>query len=157
MFNKKQQEEIVPKFKEGEYSDELKKELEELHKFKWSHVLWPIVSIFLISGLLFYVYKTYIIRSTNSVIDRKSPAEKIQSKPDETREEPQEEAKPAVKTEEEAKPVVALTEDYTVKEGDTLGAIGTSKGVTIDEILKVNPGLTPETLQIGQVIKIPKK
>ena len=49
----------------------------------------------------------------------------------------------------------APNKTYTVKPGDTLGAIAAANGTTIDAILALNPGVTPETLQIGAVINLP--
>jgi len=40
--------------------------------------------------------------------------------------------------------------------GDTLLAIAISFEVTLDEILDLNPGLDPDTLQIGQIILVPR-
>lgn len=45
---------------------------------------------------------------------------------------------------------------YTIKGGDTLYAISKSFGVSVDEIKNVN-NLTTNTLEIGQVLKIPTK
>lgn len=47
------------------------------------------------------------------------------------------------------------TKQYTVVEGDTLGAIAAKYDTTVDVLMSYN-GITDETsLQIGQVIKIP--
>lgn len=158
--SKKQEEDPAKKFKEGEYSDELKKELDELHKFKITHLLWPLFSVILISIVLLFVYKNYMVKDTNSVIDRKTPEEKIKSKPTETAtpEVPKEQPK-AEAPKEEAKPVAPTptTEDYTIKDGDTLGAVAELRGISSAEIINLNPGLVAENIQIGQVIKLPKK
>ncbi|MEM7093486.1 MAG: LysM peptidoglycan-binding domain-containing protein [Actinomycetota bacterium] len=45
--------------------------------------------------------------------------------------------------------------DYVIVEGDSLGAIATTWTVTIASIVESNPGLEPNTLQIGQLIVIP--
>ena len=48
---------------------------------------------------------------------------------------------------------------YTIKEGDTLSAISKKMLGSAGrwrEIIKLNPGLNPDKLQIGQIIKIPK-
>jgi len=48
------------------------------------------------------------------------------------------------------------TYPYTIKNGDYLGVIANKEGVTVDQILAVNPGLKKSSvLQIGQVINIP--
>ncbi|MGN1097816.1 MAG: LysM peptidoglycan-binding domain-containing protein [Clostridia bacterium] len=44
---------------------------------------------------------------------------------------------------------------HTVRSGDTLWALATEHGTTVDEILKLNPGIQPENLQIGSVICLP--
>lgn len=45
---------------------------------------------------------------------------------------------------------------YTVKAGDTISGIAAQFGVDADSLLAANPGVTPQTLQIGAVLKIPK-
>lgn len=155
MFRKKKDQKKVAEKEKVDHSGELKKELSELHKFKWSNILWPIISIFFIFGILFYVFKAYIIDNTNPIVDRKTPDEKIKNKPDAQPEEIKVTEPKAVA------PKPATTEvqydNYTVQDGDTLGAIATEHGFTIEEVLKVNPGLVAENLQIGQIIKIPKQ
>lgn len=44
---------------------------------------------------------------------------------------------------------------YTVKPGDTLFAIAQKYNTSVNQILKINPGLNPDNLQVGQVIKVP--
>ncbi|MDQ7795935.1 MAG: LysM peptidoglycan-binding domain-containing protein [Spirochaetia bacterium] len=44
---------------------------------------------------------------------------------------------------------------YKVKQGDTLTAISRHYGVSISMIAKVNPGLNPDRLKIGQTLMIP--
>jgi LysM repeat protein len=46
---------------------------------------------------------------------------------------------------------------YTVKQGDTWGAIVARFGVTSTDLQKANPGVNPNILQIGQVLIIPPK
>lgn len=43
---------------------------------------------------------------------------------------------------------------YEVKEGDTLWDIAAAVHLPVDELLQANPGLNPETIQIGQQVKI---
>jgi LysM repeat protein len=43
---------------------------------------------------------------------------------------------------------------YTVKTGDTLGAIATKTGVPVDKLLELNPQLDPQALVSGQKIKL---
>ena len=48
------------------------------------------------------------------------------------------------------------TFDYVVQRGDTLFTIATQHGVTVQQIMAVNPGIAdPNTLSVGQVIKVP--
>lgn len=44
---------------------------------------------------------------------------------------------------------------YTVKSGDTLSGIAAANGTTVDAILALNPGLTPQALAIGALITLP--
>jgi hypothetical protein len=44
---------------------------------------------------------------------------------------------------------------YTVAAGDTISAIAARFSVDEAELLALNPGVRPETLQIGQVLRIP--
>ena len=44
---------------------------------------------------------------------------------------------------------------YTIRSGDTLWTLAQSYGTTVDEILKLNPGIEPENLQVGQRLCIP--
>lgn len=46
--------------------------------------------------------------------------------------------------------------DYEIVAGDTLSDIAESFGTTVDAILELNPGLDPNTLQIGQIILVPR-
>lgn len=44
---------------------------------------------------------------------------------------------------------------YTIARGDTLIAIADRFGVTINDILRVNPDIVPQALSVGQTISIP--
>jgi LysM repeat protein len=44
---------------------------------------------------------------------------------------------------------------YVIKSGDTLSAIATDFGSTVDEIMTLNNITNPETIQVGQTIIIP--
>lgn len=44
---------------------------------------------------------------------------------------------------------------YTIKQGDTLYNIAKTYGTTVEAIVKANPNINPNNLQIGQVICIP--
>lgn len=60
-----------------------------------------------------------------------------------------------------ASPTAAATaspgaeQTYTVASGDTLSGIAARFNTTVEALLAANPGVTPETLQIGQVLRIP--
>jgi LysM repeat protein len=43
---------------------------------------------------------------------------------------------------------------YTVKTGDTLGAIAAKTGVSVQKLQELNPGLDPQALVSGQKIKL---
>jgi len=46
--------------------------------------------------------------------------------------------------------------EYTVISGDTLSGIALDNpGITIEDIKKINPGIDPNKLEIGQIIKLP--
>lgn len=47
------------------------------------------------------------------------------------------------------------TRTYTVQAGDTLSEIATRFGTTVDAILELNPGVVPERLQPGTVLRLP--
>jgi LysM repeat protein len=44
---------------------------------------------------------------------------------------------------------------YTVKSGDTISSIALEFGVSMDELQAANPEISPNTMSIGQVLKIP--
>ena len=43
---------------------------------------------------------------------------------------------------------------YTVQSGDTFGAIAAHFGISVDDIVALNPGVEPTALRVGQKIKI---
>ena len=45
---------------------------------------------------------------------------------------------------------------YEIQSGDYLSRIARTYGVTLQEILKLNPGIEPNSLQIGQKIRVPE-
>ncbi|MFI3291376.1 MAG: LysM peptidoglycan-binding domain-containing protein [Opitutales bacterium] len=48
-------------------------------------------------------------------------------------------------------------ETYTIKRGDTLGAIALANKISLAKIQKLNPSVNPNKLQVGQVIVINEK
>ena len=52
--------------------------------------------------------------------------------------------------------ISASAHSYTIKPGDTLLGIANSHGVTYDQLLKANPGLTPDYIKSGFSIEIPE-
>ena len=47
-----------------------------------------------------------------------------------------------------------MNQTYTVKRGDTLYGISNQYGVSVEDIKRIN-GLTNNTIQVGQVLRIP--
>jgi LysM repeat protein len=45
---------------------------------------------------------------------------------------------------------------YTIRFGDTFGSIAIHFGVTVDDIVALNPGVEPTALRVGQKIKVGK-
>ena len=43
---------------------------------------------------------------------------------------------------------------YVIQSGDTLGAIASRYGTTVDQLMTLNPGLDPTALQPGQRIRV---
>jgi LysM repeat protein len=43
---------------------------------------------------------------------------------------------------------------YIVVSGDTLASIAAKTGTTVDTLKKLNPGIDPTTLQVGQKIRV---
>lgn len=62
---------------------------------------------------------------------------------------------PAAGTAVATSPTAAAKKTYTVRAGDTLSGIASENGTTVDAILALNPGLTPQALAIGALITLP--
>ena len=48
------------------------------------------------------------------------------------------------------------TKSYRVKSGDILGRISLNHGIPLQQLLSANPGLNPQILKIGTILKIPR-
>jgi len=46
---------------------------------------------------------------------------------------------------------------YTIRSGDTLYKLAQRYNTTVEDIMRLNPGINPKNLQIGQMICIPKQ
>ena len=55
----------------------------------------------------------------------------------------------------ETKPCPTGTFEYTIRQGDTLFNLARTYNTTVEAILRVNPGLDPNNLRVGQRICIP--
>jgi LysM repeat protein len=83
------------------------------------------------------------------VVERTPPESTPPSNP--TKPEPRTKPKPEPRTKPKPEPA---TNVYEVKSGDTLGEIAKKNNVSLDKIMKLNPGLDPRRLQIGQKIRL---
>jgi LysM repeat protein len=152
------EEPIVDK-KDPNLSEEFR---DEIIKERKNHN-WPaIISVLVISLIMVIVlgigaYQIFYKKDTSDLAE---PAGKIESVPQEdvkTEVKP-EETKPA-ETPVQAPaqtpaPETATPTTYTVEEGDTLGAIASKYGTTVDALMKLN-NITDETsLQIGDNLKL---
>lgn len=54
-------------------------------------------------------------------------------------------------------PVVAGPDEYVVQGGDTGAKIARTKGISLADLMAVNPGVNWSGLKVGQKIKLPKK
>lgn len=53
-----------------------------------------------------------------------------------------------------ARPAKPRPRTYIVKPGDTLTAIATKTGVSLDRLQQLNPGIDPQALYAGQRLKL---
>jgi LysM domain len=50
-----------------------------------------------------------------------------------------------------------LISQYTIQSGDSFSAVAERLGLDLEAILSANPGVKPESLEVGQVINLPSK
>jgi LysM repeat protein len=43
---------------------------------------------------------------------------------------------------------------YTIESGDTLGSVALKENTTVDALLRLNPGINPQALHVGQQIRV---
>lgn len=141
------------------FKQEVKKEAQ---KGKAMRVLMPIVFFVLLGSIVGSA--TWYYQRAGQQKDIKNVEEKIQTPPvisdeevdkkiDSTKEE--EDSTQDTKETPPSSPVDYT--EYTVKSGDTLSGIANDNNLTSSELAKFNNISNPESLQIGQVLKIPKK
>ena len=54
----------------------------------------------------------------------------------------------------EAGPTAAETRVYTISSGDTLETVALKSGTSVDDLLRLNPGIDPHALRIGQKVRV---
>jgi LysM repeat protein len=52
------------------------------------------------------------------------------------------------------RPVAPFKQYYVIRSGDTLGGVADSLGRSVDELLRLNPGIEPTTLRPGEQIRV---
>ena len=65
------------------------------------------------------------------------------------------EVEPAVVATTPALPAVETTTPYTIQKGDTISAVAYKYNLRWQDVVAVNPGISPNRLRIGQVIQLP--
>ena len=48
----------------------------------------------------------------------------------------------------------AAARHYTIQSGDTLGSVAVKENTTVDALLRLNPGIDPHALHVGQRIRV---
>jgi LysM repeat protein len=43
---------------------------------------------------------------------------------------------------------------YTIESGDTLGSVAAAENTTVEDLLRLNPGVDPQSLHVGQRIRV---
>jgi LysM repeat protein len=65
------------------------------------------------------------------------------------------ETMPVVETAPAALPTVPSTTPYTIQKGDTISSVAYKYSLRWQDVVAVNPGISPNRLRIGQVIQLP--
>lgn len=134
-------------------SDEFKKDIRENGaKKNILGTLTALIAILLVFGTIGVAGYELIFKPEK--IQQKTADEKIESRPEEKTETPE------VVTPAPTPVAPAVTQpafiEYTVVSGDSFSSIANANSMLSSELMSYN-GITTEDLQIGQVIKIPKK
>jgi LysM repeat protein len=53
-----------------------------------------------------------------------------------------------------APPTTTAASYYTIQSGDTLGSVALKEHTTVDDLLRLNPGIDPQALHVGQRIRV---
>jgi serine-type D-Ala-D-Ala carboxypeptidase/endopeptidase (penicillin-binding protein 4) len=88
--------------------------------------------------------------NTNGAAPELAAAGLDEATPDEATQTPEREPAPAP-----AAPVQQQPRTHTIRQGETLDAVSRRYGTTVRELERVNPGLNPRRLQLGQQIRLP--
>ena len=146
---------------DSQLSEEFKKEVKDSgSKKNILGTLTALIAIVLVFGTIGVAGYELIFKPEKIV--QKSADEKIESRPEAQVETPQTQATtpatPATTTPAVATPAATTPTftEYTVAEGDTYSSIANTNNISSSELMAYN-GITSEDLQIGQVLKIPKK
>ena len=152
---------LVMNKNDSQLSDEFKKEVKDSgSKKNILGTLTALIAIVLVFGTIGVAGYELIFKPEKIV--QKSADEKIESRPEAQVETPQTTttapATPVVTTPTVATPAATTPTftEYTVADGDTYSSIANANNISSSELMAYN-GVTSEDLQIGQVLKIPKK
>jgi LysM repeat protein len=139
--------------------NEVKKEAEKgdlLSRFLIPLITFIVIGV-LVAGATWYYARPEVQNKSNQNKIEKTPTIDEEKAPVENKTpETQTNTNQNTSTETPVKPA-ATQATYTVKEGDTLGAIATQFGVSASSIMSLNGITNEKSLQIGQVLKIPSK
>lgn len=144
--------------KKPKLSDSLKEELlAEISKGKRHRTIgnFFLIALVIVFGVVLKVF--VLTDDTIRIADNstRSPEEKIESQPEVKGEETSSTTRASVSV--TTTTTVARPEftEYTVQEGDTLGEIANTNGLTSEELMSYNGIVDPTSIKPGQIIKIP--